>query len=89
MNNGYLLRAVARFFDKRRLKRVKNHAKRGRRGRSLRIILIRLAVYMLTQHDIRTERKRRLEVLGHRYDRYPLMLADIEYGQQLLCLSAA
>ena len=53
MNERELLRLIARFFDERRLQRVEDHAERRRRGRALRVPLIRLAVHVLLEDNVR------------------------------------
>ena len=89
MDEGELFGLIARFFDERCLQRVEDHAE-GRRGRrTLRVPLVRLAVHMLLEHDVRCLRQRRFQILCHRDDRHALGFADVHDGQQLLRLAAA
>ena len=53
-----LLILIARFLDQRCLQKMENDSKRSRRGRSLRVVLVGLAVYVLLQYNVSSQRKR-------------------------------
>ena len=68
---------------------VEDHAERRHGGGTLCVVLVRLAVYVLLQNNVRTLCQGRFQILGNGDHAHTLLLADIKDGEQLLGLTTA
>jgi len=89
MNQGKLLIFIPGILDHRSLEGMENGAERGGGGGTLGVILIRLLINVLLEHNVCTLGQGRFQILSNGNDPNILLLADIQNGEEFAGLSAA